>query len=514
MVKRWLLGLLVVALLALGAGAALAQDVNLTPFEDETFGFNTLVPEGWQTVAPGVRTRASTTTDFAVLAQQSAPLSAADLLPSILPQLGLTEAPESVGTYSSAALNWTLYKIDVAQGGISVTVDLALAETEGRTYIVLLQAAPEEYDALHASVFVPVLDALAPRVEAPAEDVPYLVEEVTFANGDITLAGTLTLPATEGPAPAVVLVTGSGPQDRDESLLPVAAIKPFALIADALTRAGIAVLRYDDRGVGESTGDFDSATSADFATDAAAAITYLKGRPEINAAEIGVLGHSEGGMVASILGVSNPDIAFIISLAGPSAPITELMLKQNERILQSDGASAEAIESQLAYLREAFPLAVSGDTAALETLTYETTLAQTAMMSEEERTALGDIEAFARNAAEQAVATLATPWFRYFLTSVPADDWSRISVPVLAIYGGLDVQVDAEQNVAAFEAAMQAGGNPDYQVVTFPNANHLMQAAVTGSLNEYGTLEQTFIPELMPTIIEWLLARVTVQAAS
>lgn len=512
--RRWLWGVLVVVLLALGAGAALAQDVSLTPFEDETFGFNTLVPEGWQTVSPGVLARASGPGDFAVLAQQSAPLNADALLTAILPQLGLTEAPESIGSYSSAALTWTLYKVEVAQGGISLTVDLALAASEGRTYLILLQAAPDEYDALHASVFLPALEALAPRAAAPAEDVPYLIEEVTFPNGEITLAGTLTLPANEGPAPAVVLITGSGPQDRDESLPQVAAIRPFALIADALTRAGIAVLRYDDRGVGQSTGDFNSATSVDFAADAAAAIAYLQTRPEINAAEIGVLGHSEGGMVAAILAASNPDVAFVISLAGPGAPITELMLRQNERILQTSGASPELIESQLNYLRQAFALVQAGDAAELEALTYETLLEQAALMSEEERAALGDLEAYARRTAQQTATDMNNNWWRFFLFYVPADDWSRVRVPVLAIYGGLDVQVDAEQNAAAFEAAMQAGGNPDYEVVIFPNANHLMQAAVTGGLEEYGTLEQTFIPELMPTIIEWLLARVTVQAAS
>jgi pimeloyl-ACP methyl ester carboxylesterase len=508
---------LVLVLVAL-VGAALptwAQDTTpeaapevivLVPHTDEAFGIETVVPDGWTNAGNGVFARQSSAADTTVIAQQSAALDAEALLNALLPQLALTEAPESVGTYQGAVLEWTLYQIDVNVGALSLKVDLALAEAAGTTYLVLLQTSPEEYEDLHTSVFLLTLDAFAPLPEATEEPVPYNVEDVTFESGDVTLAGTLTLPPTEGPHPVVVLVSGSGPQNRDESLGVGIAIRPFRLIADALTREGVAVLRYDDRGVGESTGDFATATTSDFSTDAAAAIDYLLTREDIDPDQIGLLGHSEGGYVAAMLGASNPDLDFIISMAGPGVNGRDVLLVQNQRYMEAEGASQEEIDAQLAFVEGL--IAVLDDPEAIEALTYERTIEQVAALPEEQQAAVGDIEVYARTVAQQTAQQYSADWFESFLSYDPAPDWAQTTAPVLALFGGKDVQVDAEQNAPALEAALVEAGNEDYEIVVLPNANHLFQEAGTGAFSEYTTLPAEFTPDFLPTIIEWLHAHV------
>ena len=515
---KYLVRIIALLLLIAAALPALAQEATpeatsdiivLVPHTSETFGYQTVVPEGWTNAGGGAFARASSAVDVTVIAQQAAQINADTLLNAILPQLALSEAPESVGTYQGAALEWTLYEVDVNVASVSLAVNLALAEAGGTTYLVLLQTSPEEREALYGSVFLPALDAFAPYVvEVTEEAVPYVVEDVTFENGDVTLAGTLTLPPTEGPHPVVVLVSGSGPQDRDESLGGGIAIQPFRLLADALTRAGVAVLRYDDRGVGESTGTFSEATTTDFAGDAEAAIDYLLTREEIDPDQIGLLGHSEGGMVASMLGASNEDLDFIISLAGPGVSGRDVLLLQNRRLMEAEGATEEQIEAQVAFI-EAL-LEVLDDPEAVEELTYEHTLAQIEMLPEEQRANVADPEAYARMLAQQSAQQYSADWFESFIEYDPALDWAQTTVPVLAIFGGKDVQVDAEQNAPALEAALEAAGNTDFEIVTLPDANHLFQAAETGGTSEYGSLPAEFTPDLIPTILEWLETHVTV----
>ncbi len=507
-----LLMLLVLAATALPAwaqeatAAAEPELLVLVPNTDEAFGIESVVPDGWTNAGNGIFARQNDASDAALIAQQSAPMTSAALLQVLVPQLLLSETPESVGTYEGV-LAWTLYQVDIKAGAISVKVDLALAEADGVAYIVLLQSAADDYEALHTGVFLPTLDAFAPLVveETP---VPYTVEDVTFANGDITLAGTLTLPPSDGPHPVIVLVSGSGAQNRDESLGGGIAIKPFKLLADAVTRAGVAVLRYDDRGVGGSTGDFATATTQDFATDAAAAISYLTTREEIDPDQIGLLGHSEGGYVAAMLGASNPDLDFIISMAGPGASGRDVLLLQNRRLMAAEGATEAEIVSQLAFV-EAL-LAVIDDPTAIETLTYERTLEQIQALPEDQQASLGDIEQYARTMAQQAAQQYGAAWFGSFLSYDPAQDWAQTMVPVLALFGGKDVQVDAEQNAPALEAALKQAGNTDYEIVVLPNANHLFQEAVTGGLSEYGVLPAEFTPDFLPTILDWLQAHVRI----
>ncbi len=491
-------------LLALFILPVLAQEtISLRPYTDTTFGITSVVPQGWRDVGNGLYRRSPSASDITLLAQQSVPLTADKVLPIMLPQLGLTEAPESVGTYQSDTLNWTLYKVDVKAPTGTIAVDFALAEDKdaGKTYIVLLQTTPDEYDALHKAVFQPVLEALTPYVEPVAEDLPYTQEEVTFKNGDVTLAGTLTLPEGDGPYPAIVLVTGSGPQDRDET---IGAMKVFRLLADGLTRAGVAVLRWDDRGVGKSKGDFEKAITSDFASDATAAIDFLLTRDDIDHDQIGLLGHSEGGDVAAMLGATDKNLAFIISMAGPAVSGEDVLLVQNKRIFEAEKTPQATIDAQLKFLPQLFEKIQTGDADAIHQLVHDEVIAQIKAAPKDEQDKIGDPETYANQQADNAVTTYNTDWWRFFLTYNPGKDWAKTTVPVLAIYGTLDVQVDADQNAPAFEAAMKEAGNTDYQLTILPTANHLMQAATTGSPTEYATLKQEFTPDFLPTIIDWL----------
>jgi pimeloyl-ACP methyl ester carboxylesterase len=508
------------ALFMLAVGVAAAQDttpspadITLTPFTDDTFHIMGVVPEGWAKIGPGLYRRGSSSTDITLIAEQAAPGVAEQIIPALLPQLGLDKLPDSVATLEAGELTWTLYKVDVQAGSLTVAVDLALAESENKTYIVLFQTAPEEYDALHDSVFLPAVNALARAPEAtPEPNLPYAVEDVTFANGDVTLAGTLTLPEGDGPHPALILVTGSGPQDRDESLAPVSVIKPFKLIADYLTRQGIAVLRYDDRGVGKSTGDFAKATLDDFTADASAAIDYLLTRNEIDPGQIGLLGHSEGGEVASKLGATNSHLAFIIGMAAPAVKGDALMMVQNRRVMLAEGGTEEQAKQQQDYLRQVIDLINADDLESFKTLTHDFVLAQAQTLPEDQRAALGDLEVYAQARTDQAVAGYFNNWFRTFLGYDPSPDWAKTTIPVLGLYGKNDVQVDAEQNAPALEAALKQAGNTDYQVVTLPTANHLFQDAKTGGVSEYGTLPAEFTSEFLPTVGDWILEHVELPA--
>jgi pimeloyl-ACP methyl ester carboxylesterase len=498
-------------LLALMSLAVFAQEITFVPFSDDAYGIQGVVPEGWEDVTgTGAYQRHNADTDIALLAIQVIPMKTDALWPLLLPQLGLDSVPESTGTLTTDAFEWTLYRIDIAQSGINVSVDLGTAEQAGSTYLVLLQSLSDEYDTLHESVFTPVIESLG-FLETD-EDVPYLVEDVTFDNGDITLAGTLTVPDTDGQHPAVVLVTGSGPQNRDEIV--VAGFPIFKQIADHLTRNGIAVLRYDDRGIGQSGGEFDSATSFDFAADAMAAIAYLKTRPDINPDQIGVMGHSEGGIIGSIIG-ANPDsgAAFIISMAGPGVDGKTVLLLQNELIMRAGNATEEQIQIQLDFLSSIFPLIAERDWEAVAELTHQSALAQWETLTEEERATTGvdDAETFAQQQTDSFMQDQAGEWFATFLEYDPAEGWSKTTIPVLGLFGSLDLQVDAEQNAGPMEAALNAAGNKDFTIVTIEGANHLFQAAETGAIEEYGTLPKAFTSEFLPTVTDWILEHVDVQ---
>jgi pimeloyl-ACP methyl ester carboxylesterase len=498
---------LMVSVLVMPAGAQ-SDPLTLVPFEDPAYRIAGVVPETWTALGQGLYSpQAGSTT---LLAQQAAPAAPDTIMPVLMRQLRQSSAPAPVDTIQTEALRWTVYQIDVTVGSLTVRVDLALAESNAVTYILLLQTVPEEYDALHEQVFLPALQALRPVVEVFER--PYRFEEVTFSNGDITLAGTLSLPAGEAPYAAVVLMSGSGPQDRNEEVVP--GFRIFEQLADYLTPAGIAVLRYDDRGVGQSGGSFDTASMADFASDALAAVAYLRGRSDINPEQIGLLGHSEGGVYAAIIGAT-PDsgVSFIITLAGPGVRGTELLSEQNRLILATAGATDEQIEAQLAFLEQAYPLILARNWDAMEALVYQNTLEDLAALPADQREGLSeaDFEAYAADAAASFRLQYGAEWFASLLEYDPAPDFAQTTQPVLAIFGGKDVQVSAVQNADPLRAALEAGGNTDVTVVTLPDANHLFQSAVTGGLDEYTLLKLELMPELLELLSDWLGQRVTLK---
>lgn len=352
-------------------------------------------------------------------------------------------------------------------------------------------------------------EPVAAEPQPTVEPLPYGEEEVTFPNGDITLAGTLTLPQGDGPFPALILLSGSGQQDRDESLSLAPGYRPFREIADTLTRQGIAVLRYDDRGMGGSTaGDLAAVTSADFADDAEAALRYLQDRVDIDSQQIGFLGHSEGGILAAMVAARNPDVAYVISMAGSAVDGYDVVLKQVERLALARGENPAGVASAVEQQKAILDLVKSQDWTALEAAMSEIAQAQIAALTEEQKAAMGDVDAVVQQQLAAQVQGLQSPWYQFFLSHDPGQDWARVTAPVLGIFGANDTQVDAEQNSAALQAALEQAGNKDVTIQVLPTANHLFQDAVTGGVEEYATLAPQLMPEFLEAISQWLLARV------
>lgn len=343
------------------------------------------------------------------------------------------------------------------------------------------------------------------RPQEPKEPFSYRVEDVDFKNDQagVTLAGTLTSPRSEGTFPAVLLLSGSGAQDRDESVF---GHRPFLVLADYLTRKGIAVLRVDDRGVGDSTGNFDEATAMDFAADAMAGITYLKSRMEINHGLIGLVGHSEGGMIAPIVAAQSPDIAFIVLIASPGLPIEEMEYVTESSILKADGSSDAFIAKRRA-MREKMISVIKKETdctAVLEKF-KEIITESFQRWSEDERKISGLTEGVLDTYIHDQTQRMHSPWFRYYLTYDPGKVLKKVACPVLAINGKKDVQVPAQENLHAIKRALKAGGNKNYKVKLLPGLNHLLQNAQTGRISEYGRIEETMSPTALKTIADWIL---------
>lgn len=343
------------------------------------------------------------------------------------------------------------------------------------------------------------------RPQEPKKPYPYLEEEVNYENSKagIKLAGTLTLPESGGPHPAVLLITGSGPQDRDETVF---GHRPFLVLADYLTRQGIAVLRVDDRGVGSSTGDFELATSEDFAGDVLAGVKYLKGRKDIDPELIGLIGHSEGGMIASMAAAESDDVAYIIMMAGPGIAGEELLMLQAGLILEANGVAPATIAKNTAMQKAIFQvLRDEKDDAAAEKKILKIMTEQLQMMSEEERQALGY---FSEAGLEQQAKMLLNPWFRYFLNYDPGPALKKVKVPVLAINGEKDLQVPPKENLGAIEEALRAGGNQSYTIVEMPGLNHAFQTVTSGSGLDYGKIEETLAPAALKVMGDWILQHI------
>ncbi|HUU15995.1 MAG TPA: alpha/beta fold hydrolase [Sedimentisphaerales bacterium] len=339
------------------------------------------------------------------------------------------------------------------------------------------------------------------RPQEPKKPYPYIEEEVTYENekAGIKLAGTLTLPHSEGPFPAVILITGSGGQDRNET---VCGHRPFLVLADYLTRRGIAVLRVDDRGVGGSTGNLLESTSEDFAGDVLTGVNYLKSRKEVNPKKIGLIGHSEGGIIAPIAAVRASDVAFIVLMAGTGLTGEEIIYLQSDLILKTVGASDKVLTIQRTSSEQIFEiLKQEKDNTIAEKKIRKIMTDILGKLSKEEKDALGASEA----TIEIQLKMLLSQWCRFFLTYDPKTALMKVKCPVLAINGQLDLQVPPKENLSAIEEALKTGGNTNYTIQELPKHNHLFQRAQTGAISEYAKIEETISPIALKAITQWIL---------
>lgn len=339
------------------------------------------------------------------------------------------------------------------------------------------------------------------RPQEPKAPFEYEVEEVKFSNSkdNVTLAGTLTLPKGKGKFPVVVLISGSGPQNRDEEVM---GHKPFLVIADYLTRNGIAVLRYDDRGIGESTGDFHKGTSADFANDVEAAVAYLKTRKDIQKSHIGLIGHSEGGMIAPMVAARNKDVGFIVLLAGTGVKGSEILLSQQRTIFKASGVSDDEIEQRISTTSDLFDIISKSQSNHLDRELNDYIEKLVALEGGEKQ------DASTREYIEMQLQEISTPWMTYFIKHDPAPVLAKVKVPVLALNGGKDIQVQADLNLPAIKKALMAGENKKVTIKEYPNLNHLFQEATTGFPDEYFKIEQTFSPEVLKDMSDWIKIQV------
>ena len=412
---------------------------------------------------------------------------------------GNAQIPNPGIAVSGATVTVSMSALGASYEGTLSTEDGRITGTltqGGTTYHLVLEPVSEE-------------EAEMRRPQDPAEPLPYLAEDVTYPNpdGGHTMAGTFTRPASGGPFPAVILISGSGPQNRNEELM---GHRPFLVLADHLTRRGIAVLRYDDRGVGQSTGTFATATTPDFASDALAAVAYLKTRDDVNPAAIGLAGHSEGGVVAPIAAARSDDVSYIVLMAGTGVNGERILYAQAALILRAGGATEEAIADNRARQERIFGVLKTEpdpEQAAREVEAIIRADLETA--SDEELAQAGVTDSASAEVAIAAqVQQVNTPWFRYFLTYDPAETLEQVTVPVLAINGEKDLQVPHEENLREIEAALQRGGNTRYEIRAFPDLNHLFQHAETGAPTEYQAIEETWSVEVMEVIADWILKTV------
>jgi pimeloyl-ACP methyl ester carboxylesterase len=298
------------------------------------------------------------------------------------------------------------------------------------------------------------------------------------------------------------MITGSGPQNRDEELF---GFKLFGVIADSLTREGVAVLRYDDRGVGGSTGNVSESTSEDFAGDVLAAVGLLKARPEIDGTQIGLIGHSEGGVVAPLVADRSSDVAFMILLAGTALPGEEILFAQGELIMRANGATDEQLAANR-YVQEQIFHAIRTDSGwdDVRATLDEQIRASLDALPAQQRETIADPDAYVQTQVEGQIQQSQSKWLRYFIDYDPAPALARIKTPVLALFGELDLQVPAKANRQRMEEVFASSNHPNYRIEVLPRANHLFLTAQTGSPGEYATMKKEFVPELMPLMISWI----------
>ncbi len=384
-----------------------------------------------------------------------------------------------------------------------------LIKNIGFSYSGLVKNGSIEGKALQNGMELPLVlmqeEQKLQRPQEPNLPYPYISEEISFKNdpANITLAGTLTLPKKDGSFAAVVLINGSGPQNRDSEIL---GHKPFLVLADYLTKNGIAVLRFDERGVGKSEGNYGLSTSKDFAADVEAAVSYLKTRSEIQKEQIGLIGHSEGGMIAPMVAADKANnIRFVVLMAGPGLPISEMLLLQTEALMKASGMNESQVQLNNNLNKQAYSLIknvqsqenLRKDLQELFGNFYDQNVGGTNSTSER------------RNKfVHQQMQSILSPWFQYFIKYNPHENLAKVTCPVLALNGTKDLQVTSEENLAGIEKSLKAGNNTQFTIKKLTGLNHLFQECKTCTVEEYAEIEQTLDPILLNEVSEWILQQV------
>ncbi len=373
-----------------------------------------------------------------------------------------------VGTYNGTSIVGTF-----TQGGTPISLDLT----------------PGKYK-------------VATKLQEPKEPYPYLSEEVVFSNENsenIKLSGTLTIPTNAENPPVAILITGSGPQNRNQELL---GHKPFLVLSDHLTRKGIAVLRYDDRGTAQSEGRYEIATTFDFASDVESAVTYLKTRNDVvDIDKIGLIGHSEGGLIAPIVASKNKEIAFCVLLAAPGISGKQILMTQTRKAMELGGVSPEDIEINEQFSSQIYEICADyqGEESKEEIIAIFTEMKNSS--SEMLKTQLTE------GVIQQQVQLITSPWMRTFIQIEPKDYLSKVNCPVLAINGEKDFQVVPEMNLGGIKNALKANNNTDVTINEVKDLNHLFQTSETGSFTEYASNEETLSPIVLEIISDWINER-------
>ena len=335
--------------------------------------------------------------------------------------------------------------------------------------------------------------------QTPQGPFPYISEQVTIVNDkdNISLGGTFTRPQKGGQFATVILVSGSGPNDRDETIF---GHKPFLVLSDFLTRNGFAVVRYDKRGIGQSTGDYGKASITDFVRDAASVLEFMKSRKDVDKEHIYIIGHSEGSIIAAMMASQNSGIDGIVSMAGPGIKGLEIVQDQNRINMTAQGINPDTIEYLLALNRNILQEAIACDGSENASTSLKTQLAsfwEHLPVTIKNQTGK---EAFVDNNFKAMI----TPSYRSFLATDPAEWWDKIHCAVLAINGEKDTQVLAEKNLNAIRQALLKANNRNFEIKSYPQLNHLFQNCNTGFVNEYGTITQTISPQVLEDILKWL----------
>lgn len=398
------------------------------------------------------------------------------------PDQGATGIPVSEVVVSGDSVTLSVARIGGTYAGALVDDRFKLDGTwtqGGQSFPLTLTSAGQEETAP------------PPRPQHPEPPYPYVEEDVTIRNesGGITLAGTLTRPDADGPHPAVVLLSGSGPQNRDSEVFNH---KLFLVLADHLTRRGIAVLRYDERGVGDSEGTFPGATSADFADDAAAAVRFLKDHPEVDSDAVGLLGMSEGGLVAPLVHTKREPVSFLVLMAGPAVPGHDILVEQQAKIVAAQGVPPATVDSVRAFQRRMVEV--------IRTRSDSTAIAE-GLRSMLKGQGLNDEQ------IQSQIEQMTAAWFRSFVRHDPVPVLQQVDVPVLALYGSLDLQVPPEQNAKPMRSALADSPSTDVMVKVLDGLNHLFQPAETGLPSQYAQIDTTMAPRALKTVSTWIRER-------